>query len=167
MRRQFAPLTPRRVRLPRQLDGADLDLDAAVAAQVAARIDGAADDRLWLADRPVARDLSVAILLDCSRSTEAAVGELSVIGVAREAVAALAAGIDSAGDRLAIWGFSSLRRDRVFLTRAKRFDEPMSPAVTARIGGSGPATTPGSAPRSATPRRCSRRRRPRGGCCSC
>ena len=135
VRRQFAPLTPRRVRLPRQLDGADLDLDAAVAAQVAARIDGAADDRLWLADRPVARDLSVAILLDCSRSTEAAVGELSVIGVAREAVAALAAGIDGAGDRLAIWGFSSLRRDRVFLTRAKRFDEPMSPAVTARIGG--------------------------------
>jgi nitric oxide reductase NorD protein len=135
VRRQFAPLTPRRVRLPRQLDGLDLDLDAAVAAQVAARIDGACDDRLWQASRPVARDLSVAVLLDCSRSTEAAVGGHSVIDVAREALAALAAGIDGAGDRLAIWGFSSLRNDRVFVTRAKGFDEPMSPAVTARIGG--------------------------------
>ena len=135
VRRQFAPLTPRRVRLPRQLDGLDLDLDAAVAAQVAARIDGASEDRLWQASRPMARDLSVAILLDCSRSTEAAVGGHSVIDVAREALAALAAGIDDAGDRLGIWGFSSLRNDRVFMTRAKRFDEPMSPAVTARIGG--------------------------------
>ena len=73
--------------------------------------------------------------MDCSRSTEAAIGDTSVIDTARHALAALAAGIDTAGDRLAIWGFASLRRDRVFLTRAKTFDEPMGPAVTARIGG--------------------------------
>ena len=135
VRRQFAPLHPRRVLLSRQVDGSDLDLDAAVASEADLRAGRTGSDRVWQASRAVARDLAVAILMDCSRSTEAAVGEASVIDTAREALAALAAGIDSAGDRLGLWGFSSLRRDRVFLTRAKGFDEPMSPAVTARIGG--------------------------------
>jgi nitric oxide reductase NorD protein len=139
VRRQFAPLHPRRVLLSRQLDGADLDLDAAVASQADLRAGVTASDRVWQASRATARDLGVAILMDCSRSTEVAVGETSVIDIAREALAALAAGIDSAGDRLGLWGFSSLRRDRVFLTRAKRFDEPMSPAVTSRIGGFRPS----------------------------
>lgn len=135
VRRQFAPLHPRRVLLSRQLDGTDLDLDAAIGSQVAIRAGATGSDRVWQSSRASARDLSVAFLMDCSRSTEAAIGDTSVIDTARHALAALAAGIDSAGDRLAIWGFSSLRRDRVFLTRAKSFEEPMGPAVTARIGG--------------------------------
>lgn len=135
VRRQFAPLHPRRVLLSRQLDGTDLDLDAVVASQADLRSGHTGSDRVWQASRATARDLSVAILMDCSRSTEAAVGDVSVIDTARHALAALAAGIDTAGDRLGIWGFASLRRDRVFVTRAKSFAEPMSPAVTARIGG--------------------------------
>lgn len=135
VRRQFAPLHPRRVLLSRQIDGTGLDLDALVAARVELRAGRTGSDRVWQTSRAVARDLSVAILMDCSRSTEAAVGETSVIDTARHALAALAAGIDTAGDRLGIWGFASLRRDRVFLTRAKSFAEPMSPVVTARIGG--------------------------------
>lgn len=135
VRRQFEPLHPRRVLLSRQIDGDDLDLDAAVASRVAIRAGASGSDRVWQSSRATARDLSVAILMDCSRSTEAVIGEAAVIDTARQALAALAAGIDTAGDRLGIWGFASLRRDRVFLTRAKAFDEPMSPAVTARIGG--------------------------------
>ncbi|MBP7002985.1 VWA domain-containing protein [Amaricoccus sp.] len=135
VRRQFAPLHPRRVLLSRQIDGSDLDLDAAVASRVAVRCGASGSDRIWQASRATARDLSVAVLLDCSRSTEAVIGDAPVIDTARHALAALAAGIDTAGDRLGLWGFASLRRDRVFLTRAKAFDEPMSPAVTARIGG--------------------------------
>jgi nitric oxide reductase NorD protein len=135
VRRQFEPLHPRRVMLSRQIDGDDLDLDAAVASRIAIRAGRNGSDRIWQSSRKSARDLSVAFLMDCSRSTEAAIGDGSVIDTARHALAALAAGIDTAGDRLAIWGFASLRRDRVFLTRAKRFDEPMGPAVTARIGG--------------------------------
>ncbi|MGR3792990.1 VWA domain-containing protein [Vannielia sp. SX4] len=135
VKRQFAPLHPRRVVLPRQIDGDDLDLDAVVTSRTDITSGHEGSDRVWQAGRAVARDLSVAILMDCSRSTEAAIGETSVIEVARQALSALAEGIDTAGDRLGIWGFSSLRRDRVFLHRAKRFDEPVSGAVTARIGG--------------------------------
>ncbi|KHQ50065.1 Nitric oxide reductase activation protein NorD [Mameliella alba] len=135
VRRQFAPLHPRRVILPRQIDGEDLDLDAVVTSRTDIACGHEGSDRVWQSGRPMARDLSVAILMDCSRSTEAALGETSVIEVAREALAALAEGIDTAGDRLGIWGFSSLRRDRVFLHRAKTFAEPMSRTVTTRIGG--------------------------------
>ena len=135
VKRQFAPLHPRRVILPRQIDGDELDLDAVVASRTDITSGHEGSDRIWQASRPMARDLSVAILMDCSRSTEAVIGETSVIEVAREALSAFAIGIDTAGDRLGIWGFSSLRRDRVFLHRAKTFQEPMSGDVTARIGG--------------------------------
>ncbi|MGR3373159.1 MAG: nitric oxide reductase activation protein NorD [Pseudooceanicola nanhaiensis] len=135
VKRQFAPLHPRRVVLPRQIDGEDLDLDALVTSRTDIACGQEGSDRVWQAGRPVARDLSVAILMDCSRSTEAAIGDTSVIEVAREALSSLAEGIDTAGDRLGIWGFSSLRRDRVFLHRAKTFEESMSHEVTARIGG--------------------------------
>ena len=152
VRRQFAPLHPRRMLLSRQIDGTDIDLDAAVASRVAIRAGLTGSDRVWQASRASARDLSVAFLMDCSRSTEAAIGDTSVIDTSRHALAALAGGIDAAGDRLGIWGFSSLRRNRVFLTRAKSFDEPMSPVVTARIGGfrSGHYTRLGAAIRHAS-----------------
>ena len=135
VRAQFQAMHPRRILLPRQVDGAELDLDALIAAQVAIRATGQGSDRIFRNLRTVERDLSVAILMDCSRSTESVVGSRSIIDTMREALAALAGGIDAAGDRLAIWGFSSLRRDRVFLTRCKGFDGRVTPDVTARIGG--------------------------------
>ncbi|MBY6058638.1 nitric oxide reductase activation protein NorD [Leisingera daeponensis] len=135
VRRQFAPLHPRRVMLPRQLDGDELDLEAVVKSHVDLACGQRGSDRVWQASRPMARDLSVAVLMDCSRSTEATVGDRAVIETTRESLAALAGGIATAGDRLAIWGFSSLRRDRVFLTRAKGFEDPMDESATACIGG--------------------------------
>ncbi len=58
-----------------------------------------------------------------------------MISIARESLSALGHGLAATGDSHAIYAFSSLRRDRVFLSRAKRFDERLSPVVTARIGG--------------------------------
>lgn len=134
VRRQFEALRPRRIKQPRQVDGSELDLDALLTTRADLAATGRGSDRIWQAARQTERDLSVAFLIDNSRSTEAAIGDTSVIEVAREAMGALAAGIDAAGDRLGIWGFSSLRRDRVFLTRCKTFDAPMSPDITANIG---------------------------------
>ncbi|SFR50002.1 nitric oxide reductase activation protein NorD [Litoreibacter janthinus] len=134
VRRQFEALRPRRILQPRQVDGTELDLDALLSACADLVATGRGSDRIWQSARQIERDLSVAFLIDTSRSTEAAIGDTSVIEVAREAMAALAAGIDAAGDRLGIWGFSSLRRDRVFLTRCKEFHTPMSDEITANIG---------------------------------
>ena len=133
VRRQFETLRPRRILRPRQIDGTELDLDALVTAHANLAATGQSSDRIWQSARQVERDLAVAFLIDTSRSTEAAVGDTSVIDVAREALAALSIGIDAAGDQLGIWGFSSLRRDRVFLTRCKGFEQKMGPDVTANI----------------------------------
>ncbi|MEM0950105.1 MAG: VWA domain-containing protein [Pseudomonadota bacterium] len=134
VRRQFEALCPRRILQPRQIDGQELDLDAVLTARADMVATGRGSDRIWQAARQVDRDVSVAFLIDTSRSTEAAIGDTSVIDVARDTMAALAAGIDTAGDRCGIWGFSSLRCDRVFLTRCKGFNDKMSPAITANIG---------------------------------
>lgn len=134
VRRQFEALCPRRILQPRQIDGPELDLDAVLTAQADIVATGRGSDRIWQAARQVERDVSVAFLIDTSRSTEAAIGDVSVIDVARDTMAALAAGIDAAGDRCGIWGFSSLRRDRVFLTRCKDFGTRLSADVTAAIG---------------------------------
>ncbi len=133
VRRQFEALRPRRILQPRQVDGTELDLDALLTTRADLKATGRGSDRIWQAARQTERDLSVLFLVDMSRSTEAAIGETSVIDVAREAVAGLASGIDAAGDRLGVWGFSSLRRDRVFLTRIKDFDAPVSPETYANI----------------------------------
>lgn len=134
VRRQFEALRPRRILQPRQIDGQELDLDALLTARADMVATGRGSDRIWQAARQMDRDVSVAFLIDTSRSTEAAIGDTSVIDVARDTMAALAAGIDAAGDRCGIWGFSSLRRDRVFLSRCKDFNAPMSPAISANIG---------------------------------
>lgn len=134
VRRHFEALRPRRILQPRQVDGTELDLDALLTARADLLATGRGSDRIWQSARHTDRDLSVAFLIDTSRSTEAAIGDTSVIEVAREAMAALAGGIDAAGDRLGIWGFSSLRRDRVFLTRCKDFEAPMSSDITGNIG---------------------------------
>ena len=134
VRRQFEALRPRRILQPRQVDGTELDLDALLTARADLIATGRGSDRIWRSARQTERDLAVAFLIDTSRSTEAAIGDTSVIEVAREAMASLAAGIDAAGDKLAIWGFSSLRRDRVFLTSCKTFDAPIDDTITANIG---------------------------------
>ncbi|MVO16670.1 nitric oxide reductase activation protein NorD [Parasedimentitalea huanghaiensis] len=133
VRRQFEALRPKRILRPRQMDGTELDLDAVIASRVDLKATGETSDRIFISSRQIERDLAVAFLVDTSRSTEAAVGDTCVNDVARDALAAMASGIDMAGDRLGIWGFSSLRRDRVFLTKCKGFDDPMSQRITDNI----------------------------------
>jgi nitric oxide reductase NorD protein len=135
VRRQFEALRPARLVVPRQIDGEEIDLDAAVRARVDLAARGEGSDRLWLAARPAQRSLAVSILLDASRSTESACGDRSVIDVEKEALTALAWGLDACGDETAIRSFSSLRRDRVYVGEVKGFEEPMGPAVAARIAG--------------------------------
>ena len=135
VKRQFEALQPRRVVLPGQPDGDDLDLEATVRSRVELRAAGRGSNRIWRAARSQARDLAVSILLDASRSTESAVTGRAVIDIEREALTALAWGLDACGDDCAIHAFSSLRRDRVYLLRCKAFDEPMAAAVEARIAG--------------------------------
>ena len=138
VRRQFEALRPGRMVIGGQTEGDELDLDAALRSAVDQRLGGAGSDRVWRQALPQARDLAVTLLLDVSRSTESAVGPRSVIEIEREALAALAWGLHACGDTTSVLAFSSLRRERVHVTTCKRFDEPMSAAVEARIAGLSP-----------------------------
>ncbi|WP_319531343.1 VWA domain-containing protein [uncultured Cohaesibacter sp.] len=139
VRRQFEALRPRRKIQPRQIDGDELDLDAVICMQTDLMATGYGSDRIWQDERQSERDLSVAFLIDTSRSTEAAIGDSSVIDVAKDAMTALAYGVDAAGDHLGIWSFSSLKRDRVFVTEVKNFADPMSASIADNIA----SLTPG------------------------
>jgi nitric oxide reductase NorD protein len=135
VKKQFEALRPGRITTRGHLDGDALDLDAAVRSQVERIASGVGNERIWLQTRPEARDLAVSILLDVSRSTESAVTGRAVIDIEREALTALAWGLNACGDDFSISAFSSLKRHRVYLQSCKRFDEPMGPVVEQRIGG--------------------------------
>ena len=138
VRRQFEALRPSLVSMPGYPDGDVLDTERAVRARVDFLANGEGTDRVWRQTRPERRDLAVSILLDVSRSTESAIpghghNERSMIDIEREALAALAWGLDACGDSFAIHAFSSLKRNRVFVQEVKRFAEPMAEAVEHRI----------------------------------
>ena len=134
VKRQFEALRPGRVKTRGHLDGDDLDIEAAVRAQVDRGACGEGSERVWVQSRPEARDLAVSILLDVSRSTESAVSGRAVIDIEREALDALAWGLNACGDEFSIHAFSSLKRHRVYVQCCKRFDEPMGPLVEQRLG---------------------------------
>ena len=143
VRRQFEALRPSLVSMPGYPDGDVLDTERAVRARVDFLSTGEGTDRVWRQTRPERRDLAVSILLDVSRSTESAIpghghDGRSVIDIEREALAALAWGLDACGDSFAIHAFSSLKRDRVFVQEVKRFAEPMAEAVESRIAALSP-----------------------------
>ncbi|WP_170789299.1 nitric oxide reductase activation protein NorD [Ruegeria lacuscaerulensis] len=133
VKRQFEALRPGRVMTRGHLDGDQLDIEAAVRAETDRHASGEGNERIWMQSRPEARDLAVSILLDVSRSTESAVTGRAVIDIEREALAALAWGLNACGDDFTIHAFSSLKRQRVYLQRCKRFDEPMGCTVEQRI----------------------------------
>ncbi|MCP5036817.1 MAG: VWA domain-containing protein, partial [Rhodobacteraceae bacterium] len=139
VKRQFEALRPKRVILPRQLDGDELDIEAVIASQVELRATGEGHNRVYRAARTQDRDLAISVLMDTSRSTESSIGERTVIDVEKEALAALAWGLEACGDDFAIQTFSSLKRDRVYVLDCKEFDEKMGSGVEAKIAGLSPS----------------------------
>ena len=158
VRRQFEALRPKREILRRQVDGPDIDVDALIRAACDLAATGEGSNRIYTCSRAQARDLAVAVLIDTSRSSQSWVEGYQVLDISKEALAALAAGLSSAGDDNAIYSFSSLRRERVNVLTVKGFDEPLSTAVLARISALKPGfyTRLGAAIRHVAARLCER-----------
>ena len=139
VRRQFESFRPRPLTISGQPDGDMLDLDAVLRARADLKATGDPRDALWCRTQSQSRDLAVSILLDTSRSTESAVTGRTVLDIEREALTALAWGLEACGDTCAIHGFSSLRRERVYIQHVKDFDTPMGELIERRLA----ALTPG------------------------
>jgi len=135
VRRQFEALRPRRELLRAQVDGDELDLDAVIRDRTERAAGEPGSDKLYTTWQDRARDLSVAVLVDVSLSTEAWIEDRRVLDVEKEALLVLAHGIEACGDNQAIFTFTSRRRHRVDVATVKEFDEPMGQPVENRIAG--------------------------------
>ncbi|HNF65489.1 MAG TPA: VWA domain-containing protein, partial [Plasticicumulans sp.] len=119
------------------------------------RMNGTAsgDVRLYRDFRGGVRDLACLLLADLSLSTDAWVGEHGrVIDVIRDALHLFAEALAATGDRYALYGFSSRRRDHVRLLALKAFDERHDAGIRGRIAAIRPGyyTRMGAAIRHAT-----------------
>jgi nitric oxide reductase NorD protein len=126
----------RRARKKRQRDGEIVDLDACVAAVVARRSGKTPEDGIFQRVIPGPHDLSILLLLDLSESTADLDGNgRSVLAVEREAAAIMAQTMNSAHEMLAVHGFSSNGREKVYYHLIKDFAEPFDTVTQARLAG--------------------------------
>ena len=133
VRRQFEALRPRRQLQRQQLDGFELDTDAAVRARSELAATGAGSEKIFEAHRSTERDFAVDILTDVSLSTDAWVDNRRVLDVEKEALLVLAHGLAGCGDAYALHTFTSRRRENVRIEAVKTFDERLSEMVQRRI----------------------------------
>lgn len=138
VRRQFEALREVRTWVRGRESGDELDLEAFVDAVADRRGRGVPRHRLYRQRENRRRDLTVAVLLDASRSTAAWVGEHRVIEVARQSMAILAQALAAAGDEFALYGFSSDSRLRVRCYRVKGYEERYDERSRRRLGALGP-----------------------------
>jgi nitric oxide reductase NorD protein len=142
----------RKIRLNRQHDGHDLDIDAVLDAGIALRIGREPDPRVFRSSTSVHRDLSALLLIDVSESTRDRLASgATVLDVERLAVAALADAMGRLGDPFSLLAFASDGREDVRMTTVKSFSEPYNRACRSRLAGliSGLSTRLGTALRHA------------------
>jgi nitric oxide reductase NorD protein len=142
----------RAIRLKRQLDGHDLDVDAMLDAGIALRMRMEPDPRVFRTTTSKHRDLAVLLLLDISESTRDRLASgATILDVERLAVAVLAEAMSALGDPFGMLAFASDGRDDVEMTTVKSFDEPYDRACVGRLAAlsSGLSTRLGAALRHA------------------
>jgi nitric oxide reductase activation protein len=126
-------------RCHRQVQGDDIDIDAAVEARVEVMAGSAPDEAVYLDSLRRLRDLSVLILLDVSGS----VAEPGTVGQTvheqqRAAAAALTVALHDLGDRVGLYAFHSQGRSAVQVMPVKRFDDELDTLVMRRLSGLAP-----------------------------
>ncbi|MBB6599588.1 hypothetical protein [Luteimonas sp. MC1825] len=153
IRRQFEALRPERVRLRRQSDGDDIDIDACVQGRADLRAGGFLREGLYEARRPGRRSIAVSLLVDASGSTDSFIGDgRRVIDVEREALLLVCMALQGLGEPFSVMAFSGEGPHGVTLRMLKAFDEAYGQGVALRIAGLEPEhyTRAGAAIRHAT-----------------
>ncbi len=136
VRRRFERLRARRLRVGRQLDGPEFDLNAYVASFADRRVGLPADDRLYMASRSARRDVAIAVLVDRSGSTDSwATENLRIVDVEKEALLVVSTALEALGDPFTILSFSGESRNDVSISILKSFAEQAGPVVHRRIAG--------------------------------
>lgn len=130
MRKTFEALRGEERLLKRQINGDNIDFDALVEAYADMRHGREMSERVLTKLHKLERSIAVMFMVDMSGSTKGWINDAE-----REALVLLCEALEVLGDRYAIYGFSGITRKRCELYRVKRFDEPYSDVVRARITG--------------------------------
>jgi len=135
LRNQFQALAPARVWHRAQPDGQEIDLDAYLRLAADRRAGSpTGGDALYRDMRSGARDLACLLMADLSLSTDTWVNDHHrVVDVIRDSLFLFGEALDATGDRFAMYGFSSRKRDPVRVHTLKGFDERYGGAVRGRI----------------------------------
>jgi nitric oxide reductase NorD protein len=153
VRRQFEALRPERVRLRRQIEGEDIDVDACVEGRADLRAGGFLREGLYEMRRPGRRNIAISLLVDASGSTDGWIsGRHRVIDVEREALLLVCMALQGLAEPFSAMAFSGEGPHGVTLRMLKAFDEPYGTEVALRIAGLEPEnyTRAGAAIRHAT-----------------
>ena len=136
VRTRFERLRPRRTRVGRQPDGPELDIPEYVEAAADARAGVPTEDRLYVDVRAGRHELTLALLVDVSASTDSWVsGTERVVDVEKEALLVVTEALAALGDRHAIFAFSGEGPECVSVTAIKGFAESRrGPGPTAGRG---------------------------------
>lgn len=141
LRRPLSRLALSVDRCRRQVQGDDIDIDAAVEARAEVLAGSTPDEAVYFDNLRRRRDLAVLLLLDISGSVaEPAVAGQTVHELQCAAAGALTVGLHDLGDRVALYAFHSRGRAAVQLMPVKRFDDGVNAVVMRRLAG----LTPGA-----------------------
>jgi nitric oxide reductase NorD protein len=134
LRGQFAALAPQRRWLKAQPDGPELDIDACVR-NLGDRSSGHTPETGgYLAQARCERDLACLLLADLSMSTDAPISDNHrIIDVIRDSLLLFSEALTATGDRFGIYGFSSLRRQRIRFHLLKDFNQRYDGLARGRI----------------------------------
>lgn len=144
-----------RIRLRRQQEGEEIDLDAATEFMIERRRGFFPDPRLFFSAGRSTRSVSILLLLDLSASTHDRLpGGRSILDLEHEAASLLMEALRTSADRLEIAGFDSNGRHQVDYLRLLDFGQPApaSPASLLAFARSGRSTRMGAALRHAVAR---------------
>lgn len=132
--RQFEALRARRLRLARQLDGDDIDLETFIESRCDFRAGLPLSQAVYAAQRPARRDLALMLLVDVSSSTDAWLTyEQRIIDVEREALLLLCLAMRRLAQPFSVQAFSGKGSSCVTIRAIKRFEEEYGPVVGRRI----------------------------------
>ncbi len=135
LRGQFQQLAPARSWQRGQPEGSEIDMEAYlrfVTDRAAGQITSA--DGLYREMQRGERDLACLLLADLSLSTDAWIdNKMRVIDVIRDSLLLFAESLAATGDRFAMYGFSSRRRDPIRYHQLKAFGERYGAKIRGRI----------------------------------
>lgn len=137
LRRYFESLRPPGLRrVPGQLDGEDLDMDAVIRRLTDLQAGIEPSERIYVRREKREREVAAAFLVDLSGSTSRQVEQgRRIIDIEKQGLVLLCEALSAIGDQFAVYGYSGQGRHLVDFVVVKDFDELVTGRAGAKLGG--------------------------------